>query len=850
MSIHRETCISRDTIQDQAHVQDEAPRKRKRDDSSEAHIAIDTRPLDIRPNSSNPFAKPLSLKPQCLLDRSQLPLAYLDTTHDGTRLFAAHIQALEACHEYRNDINVLIVEEEEEQRLYAVERVQKRQYALCRLRSSVRRDEMIARSRLDVRPHGPQQKRQALQFVDAGKPWWMSASVDRSTSVDTWTGQKPKLSLQAATEGRPVSAGVVQVGDNNIDIARSAIGEVQPEDVTDPKPTSPEDALEELAKHYLDTLYLSRTPLSYFVKGPLARARAVFSAQPAELISFLRGAILSASVADKKYRESVSELVREMSLLETPESKPKTRRKRKWKTKRDKYGFFVDEKEYVEQWWRKDDEYASPPSSVESLESRLQRRLRKVRNRETFLQVILTLETMALEASAPPASVLPPDLESQNVESQAEDTQAIAGEKKSRKRKEVDLASVIQTLIDRLSIWYSLDTSSPLKTKNDSGTAAKDDAKDDLKDFATEVVIPFWSSRIFDQANVTSKQLGGPAAPGPLKRKSGSAPRRPGDPATRPAPEKKPRKPLERASTDTLNRRRAPSLHRAATDQDALAPLIKREQSEQPSLKSIPQAKANAQSRKHVSLLDQAMGSRRQVDFSAMSQASEAKLREKAKREQLVREAVSGIRKPNRSLATEETAKKADESFARELAKKKSSKSQTQRSTTAKEAAPITATPRHIKATPAPRRRTQASSNKHSGTNPIVLSSSAKLFAQPGDVVGSTPAVPQTGHRSKHSSGIEDTPSRGFAKYMPAGLGREPGTLLESPSAIRIANIKATPLKPMPSLSAKSRLQAVVEASPDNKHDDSGIGLDDTTDPTSIYKTLGWDDDDDYEPLQ
>ncbi|KAK3096326.1 hypothetical protein LTR53_019409, partial [Teratosphaeriaceae sp. CCFEE 6253] len=115
------------------------------------------------------------------------------------------------------------------------------------------------------------------------------------------------------------------------------------------------DALQELSKQYLGALYLSRMSLAYFTKGPLSRARAAFS-DPASalelsnLTAFLREAIMTASMADKKYRDAVSGVVIELphTGLKTPEENGKAQKKRKWKSKRDKTGLLQDEKEYVE----------------------------------------------------------------------------------------------------------------------------------------------------------------------------------------------------------------------------------------------------------------------------------------------------------------------------------------------------------------------------------------------------------------------------------------------------------------------------------------------------------------------
>lgn len=865
-------------------------RKRKREHTTETDI--DTRPftIQVRPrrevisgvcarlltyrkqsDSPDPFAKPQIFTPECLLPRADLPLIYLDTAATQSRLFAAQIDILESCHHYQHEANVLIVQSENKS-LYAVERVRRRRYALCRLAQWVCKDDLLQRAALNLPFEGKQKKRQALQPLKNGEPWWTSAAVEHSLAGSKGHTTSRLNLLPALDAVTRAASEKVLPPEIAPEMSRPIPLEAE-EDAASTKPNTPEESLEELTRQYLDALYLSRTPLAYFVKGPLSRARSAFASMPHELVSFLRGSILTQSVLDKKYRESIADLVKELPILETPPAKPKSRRKRKWKPKRDKQGLFVNEKDYIEQWWRKDDESVSAAAAPESLDATLKRRAQKLRIRETFLQLIVVLETLAVELAMPPIPALVADAQSQSIEMESQIPDHHTGlTDRIKKKRDVDLNAVLETILDRLCIFYSLESSSPVKLRGENNGSSEAEANDDLRSFCTEVIIPFFASRIPAVASIASKKLGGPSAPELKGRKSAGTIKKPGEPASRQPPEKKPRKPLERASTDTLNhlRNQPPSLQRSATDQDALAPLIKRERSETPKLKDIPTAKSNpgqAVARKRSSLMDQYSASNRQIDFSAMSQVNEAKIRRKNEVDEKLREALKGIKKPNRALATEEAAKNADESFARAIAvKSKAGKPQAHRSAIAKEPVAITATPRHIKATPAPRRRQETGSNGKSGATSIVPSSSARLLARPETVPESSFAVPQTGRIERHRN-VEDTPSRGFAKYMPQGLSRPPGTLLESPTMSRTAPIVATPAKPLrmptlaetpvakPATAARATgLDTIVDASPDviAQIDDSGVGLEGVTayrdTSVSVYASLGWDEEE-YEEL-
>jgi hypothetical protein len=179
-----------------------------------------------------------------------------------------------------------------------------------------------------------------------------------------------------------------------------------------------------------------------------------------------------------------------------------------------------------------------------------------------------------------------------------------------------------------------------------------------------------------------------------------------------------------------------------------------------------------------------------------MSQASEAKVRKKAEVEQKLRDAISTLKKPNRAMATEDIAKSTDESFAKAIAKSRTSLGQRKSSEMTTQIM-ITATPRHTKSFSSRRQRmqTEERSFEHAAPTPAVPSSSARLKASSFETFGGTPAVPQTGQRSRHAVDVADTPSRGFAKFMPTGLSRQPGTLLESPTAMRSVPVSQTPIR-------------------------------------------------------
>jgi hypothetical protein len=864
------------------------------------------------------------------------------------RFFSAHIHILESNHQHGIDATVLVAREAGG-RMFAVERVSWRKYAICRLAEWVKEDDLSVKSERQREEPAMSKKRRcgvtedmSVVGKDGGREWWKSAAVAwpassiAATEDDQSVPSPRMLDMRRTTQKAndiPNAVNPVMPGDLD------AGNQFHLHDSLDSVPAAPapgpQDVLQDLAKHYLEALYLSRTSLAYFTKGPLSRARAAATActsqtgvnaeghiSTVDLIQFLRQSVLTSTIMDKKYRDGVAGIIKELPVRGIADASPivpKKKKKRKWKPKRDKAGLFVDEQEFVEKWWVEDDIDSSP--TTETADAIMRKRIARIRNRETFLQIILCLEILALEASLSAEDrrrqeATTVGLESQDAgETQQEETQALTTSdvKPTKQKKKQDLPALLETLLDKLTIWHSLESNSPAKARVAAVPSNVDQPSenDELHGFCIEVIVPFYISRVPQHANAVNKKLGGPIAPSPVKRKVSSkiskdTTRKPGEPALRqPPPEKKPRQPLARVSTETdrqssKQRHSVPTLHRASTDSDFLLTHIKREASESvPPIDSIPQAKASTKPQRvpRPSLMSSL--SRREVDLSAMSAASEAKMKKKADVEEKLREAISTLKKPNRAAAVKEVAESADASFAKALAKGKGQqlrgKTATANGAGAREdkAWLIAATPsRHVrsvkvvKGTPY---HGQNDSHPHetdalpsSGSSALVPSTSARLkegqhYHRDQPPPASTLAIPVTGHRPRFhelqshraTNAIEETPSRGFARFMPAGLAREPGTL-ESPIASRKAAVQQTPSKPdkstgkstdpawggvattpLPMPLSQSRVaRPLVEASP------NPMGLKGSAErfshaekEKSIYETLGWDDEGGYEEL-
>lgn len=129
------------------------------------------------------FDKPRSLSPLFLLPRTHLPLACLDTENlsgplPRSRFFAAHMESLEASSlrnaRYSGPV-VLIARLDADRSLYAIERVKRGRYALCKLGKWVDLEELrgaaiLARSDATAGPKDESNPNdRSAQFGSAGQ---------------------------------------------------------------------------------------------------------------------------------------------------------------------------------------------------------------------------------------------------------------------------------------------------------------------------------------------------------------------------------------------------------------------------------------------------------------------------------------------------------------------------------------------------------------------------------------------------------------------------------------------------------------------------------------------------------
>lgn len=931
--------------------------KRKRNEHQFSEI--DTRPFTIAANTFNTFSgdrlqSVRTFTPVCLLSRAQLPLVWLapsksTSSNSPGGIFVGNVPALAGSAEGKDKAFVLVATErsssESEHGLYAVEHVdgsnlrrERARYALCQLGDWVDENMVLQRARQLPSFAGderPAKRRNVHSFAEIPSAvWWRNAAVEvdvtSSTSAVELPTPPPALvfkalqPLQTLNLPRENEAARSNSG-KHVDQADSGTVTSLAEEPSAEIAAAPtyQGMVTDLVTQYLTTLYLSRTSLAFFVKGPLSRARAACMPSPedtnaasfgsSDLVAFLRSTLLiSASSTDKKYRDCVPETLRNLG-PRIPDAAPAMKKRKKAKLKRGKDGFLADERDYLEKWWHSEAECAASINIADADASKKQ--VDKIRDREAFLQILITLEILALEATSPPAVFAnqePVPVLEEGGAQQGNNTQT--SKRKSSKAKCYDLPALLETLLDKLCIWHILGASSPhaKKVKGDDSQSLitqENEYSDELRNFCVEVIVPFYTSRIPLHAATVNQKLGGPSAPSPVSRKaSGSVAKRPGQPASRLPTEQKSRRPLERVGTEILNRGRKghldrpPSLQRSATDSQTMltATQVKREPADSRESSQTPHAafqpaklsRSNSQlqtghSRQNSFVSELKHFGRREVDLTAISTANEIKARKKQDVEARLKEAVEGIRKPNRALAAAQVER--EKSLLKDDGK----------------SVAVTSTPftRGKQRNAGPRTAQARSGVGSNGSGTSEVESSSPANEQYGGDIRlpmSTPAIPATSHRPRFASrtqnsdsnfarvnglaGVQETPTRGFAKFMPIGLATQPGTLLTKESQVATGTV-STPSKKAPSQGTllqvstphhtqvsplwdrqltpalnlshstpAKRMHPLVVASPNLIRAGKGAAAPSESEgrgdesAEDVYNSLGWNDDG-YEPL-
>ncbi|KAJ5767101.1 uncharacterized protein N7511_004717 [Penicillium nucicola] len=688
--------------------------KRKRSDDDEINNfagQLATPSIVIRAHAASLSDQPLILEPITTLPRFRLPLSWLDDTPSSRSddepggLFTADIPTLEVDLGAKAIPTVLAVRLLANGTLYIVERVKRGMYSLSKLARWVHEGDIVVAGKgwaeiegmdtdMDVKKevvrHGIVDESTVLPD---GFDWWQAAQIDDpicSIDMNVGPGYKPALDIALvfgsteanvgvsggsfvgvfehrshslapsrsfdAADGDPFvteSNGVADGGEAmDVDGVESHVVDMQ---------QSPEELLDGMRDHYLQALYVSKTSVAYFAKGPLTRCRNAFQARvteqshgSAELVEFYREAILAAKKMDLKYREAVPSAVRDAVLADSDDGAKSKKRKSKKKKKLGKNGLYPEEEGFIHRWWK--ERLTNESSALESREAESKKQISDLRLRETQLQILLILEVMVLEMGIASA-------EKNNADKEKEPEGEKQTPKKSKAKKSQDLNVLLELHLDRMCIWHAVsmeDTSaadtakaSSFSTSHMSGKKVESDA---VRDFCTEVIIPFYAARVPDKCKLITRKFGVSGGISPVSKKTQSSKAHrvePGAEVKRQQPAQKPRRTLQRVLTDekaAASHVRHPGLSRSNT-----APSqhnMKRDIAE-PLLPTVLSGSVRGGIHKAKRTEN------REVDLNAVARQHETKLR---KVQMLVDQkkeldaAIHALRKPNRELVSKDIA--------------------------------------------------------------------------------------------------------------------------------------------------------------------------------------------------
>ncbi|KAL3458804.1 DNA replication regulator SLD3-domain-containing protein [Aspergillus heterothallicus] len=662
----------------QLHDAHPPPKKRKRSSASQDWAAEN---IIIRAHAASLSEEPYVLEPIAVIPRHQLPFHWLDAPSalsqiQSGSLFAANIPLFEA--DLQTQSIVLVVRLTSDGGLYVIERVKRGIYALTKLVQGVEEGDIRvvvkASSHRVTSELAPCTPRKSVENVTEND-WWRMAQVDDPASDLSMgiSAKRAKVDFVFGVPGTADHGDEPMKGMSPVDVMdRSSSCDVrmlsvQPETYVQDEPLvsheigesqiqetgqSAQELLDGLREQYLQALYITKASVAYFAKGPLPRCRAAFQSADAgtgvifELTSFYREAILTAKKMDLKFRETLPATLHDLVLTISDDEAPKKRKSKKKTLGRN--GLYPEEQDFIRRWWKNRSPTETGSSVETSREAEIKKNVSDLRMRETQLQILLILETMALEAAAAE--------EAKKTGHEEASSDATLQKAKLKTKKPQDLNTMLELHLDRLCIWHTVSFDDVPADAQASGSAqqpGKAGGSDAVRDFCTEVIIPFYASRLPDRCKMITRKLGVSAsAISPFPKSAKKTSRKESGAAERNTSQKPSRRTLQRVLTDEQTGskgRSQPLLSRSITAPSQIeskretTPLL-------PSLNAsvrggIQKAKRTAENR--------------EVDLIAVARQHETKL----KRVQMLADqkkeldaAILTLRKPNRELVAKDIA--------------------------------------------------------------------------------------------------------------------------------------------------------------------------------------------------
>ena len=214
-----------------------------------------------------------------------------------------------------------------------------------------------------------------------------------------------------------------------------------------------------------------------------------------DLLDFLKGLVLTTVQVDKKYRETIPELVARASSKVDSSDEGQRKRRRSKKMKLGKDALYPGEDESIRRWWAankpepKEDEEAGV--SMEHVKSHAS----LLRTRETQLQMIVILEILALEPLRPQEQTTDAGLPS--LPGATEAPEQMAPPPPPKKRNKHNLPMLLDVHTDRLTIWQSMASDVQLLLQDSQAPSPslpnelqQKASSEPLKDFCVDVIVP------------------------------------------------------------------------------------------------------------------------------------------------------------------------------------------------------------------------------------------------------------------------------------------------------------------------------------------------------------------------
>jgi DNA replication regulator SLD3 len=214
-----------------------------------------------------------------------------------------------------------------------------------------------------------------------------------------------------------------------------------------------------------------------------------------DLVDFLKSLVVTTVVIDKKYRETIPEIVAKMKAL-VPESdhgasKPRKRKAKKPKLGKD--GLYPGEVDHIRRWWSSHQPVSGGDDEKTLSATEIKYHISCLRRRETQLQMILILEILALE---PVALAKGRECQLPGMEAPV-DPRDTSQELSAKKRNKHNLPVLLDVHADRLCIWHSttLDeikavAESQMPAEGQEGQNPDRANSDPLRDFCVDIIVP------------------------------------------------------------------------------------------------------------------------------------------------------------------------------------------------------------------------------------------------------------------------------------------------------------------------------------------------------------------------